>query len=132
MGREPERETIRAALDGALGGHGSIIMLGGGPGVGKSRLAREMAEYAAAHRFRYFVGHCYERDEPFPFLPFAEIIETALAQAPSLETLREQMGENASALAQIAPSLRPNFSRLAGTARPARAAATTLSVPEPV
>src|SRR5277367_2796687 len=28
VGREPERETIRAALDVALGGHGSIIMLG--------------------------------------------------------------------------------------------------------
>ena len=109
VGREPERETIRAALDAALGGHGSIIMLGGGPGVGKSRLAREMAEYAAAHGFRYAVGHCYERDEPFPFLPFAEIIEGGLARAPSLEIFREQMGENAAALAQIAPSLRRVF-----------------------
>ena len=84
-------------------------MLGGGPGVGKSRLAMEMAEYATAHSFRYFVGHCYERDEPFPFLPFTEIIESALAQAPSRESFREQMGENAAALAQIAPSLRRIF-----------------------
>src|SRR5271156_6262679 len=82
-GRESERNTIRAALDRAVGGHGSIVMLGGGPGVGKSRLAMEMAEYAAAHGYRYAVGHCYERDEPFPFLPFAEIIESGLARAPS-------------------------------------------------
>jgi transcriptional regulator with AAA-type ATPase domain len=57
-GRETERAGIRAALDRALGGHGSIVMLGGGPGVGKSRLAMEMAEYASRAGFRCFVGHC--------------------------------------------------------------------------
>ena len=60
-------------------------MLAGGPGVGKSRLAMEMADYASRVGFRCLVGHCYERDEPFPYLPFAEIFESSLAQAASLE-----------------------------------------------
>jgi broad-specificity NMP kinase len=42
-------------------------MIAGGPGVGKTRLATEMAEYAWRVGFRCAVGHCYERDEPFPF-----------------------------------------------------------------
>ena len=77
--------------------------------MGKSRLAMEMAEYASGVGFRCAVGHCYERDEPVPFLPFAEIIEGNLAQAASLDDYRGRMGENAAELAQIAPSLRRIF-----------------------
>jgi len=106
VGRESERSTIRAAIDRALTGHGSVVMLAGGPAVGKTRLAMEMAEYASRVGFRYLVGHCYERDERFPFLPFAEIIEANLAEAPSLEDFRRRMGDNAAELVQIAPSLR--------------------------
>ena len=109
VGRESELRTIRAAIDRALTGHGSVVMLAGDPGVGKSRLAMEMAEYASRIGFRYLVGHCYERDEPFPFLPFAEIIEGNLAEAASLDDFRRRMGENAAELAQIAPSLRRVF-----------------------
>ncbi|MGB6562674.1 MAG: AAA family ATPase [Candidatus Binataceae bacterium] len=109
VGRESELRTIRAAIDRALTGHGSVVMLAGGPGVGKSRLAMEMAEYASRIGFRCSVGHCYERDEPVPYLPFAEIIESSLAQAASLDDYRRRMGENAAELAQIAPSLRRVF-----------------------
>ena len=109
VGRESERSAIRAAIDRALTGHGSVVMLAGGPGVGKTRLAMEMAEYASRVGFRYLVGHCYERDERFPFLPFAEIIESNLAEAPSLDDFRRRMGSNAAELAQIAPSLRRVF-----------------------
>ena len=86
---------IRTVIDRALSGRGSLIMLGGGPGVGKTRLAMEMADYATRVGFRCLVGHCYERDEPFPYLPFAEIIESNLAQAASLDDFRRRIGENA-------------------------------------
>jgi predicted ATPase len=109
VGREPEGGAIRPIIDRALNGNGSLIMVGGGPGVGKSRLAMEMGEYAWRVGFRCLVGHCYERDEPFPFLPFVEIIESGLAQAASLDEFRCRMGENAPELAQIAPSLRRVF-----------------------
>ncbi|HEV3115158.1 MAG TPA: AAA family ATPase [Candidatus Binataceae bacterium] len=109
VGREIERGKIRAAIDRALAGRGSVVMLAGGPGVGKTRLAMEMAEYAAQVGFRCLVGHCYERDEPFPYLPFVEIIESSLAQAPSPDDFRLQMGDDAAELAQIAPGLRRIF-----------------------
>jgi tetratricopeptide (TPR) repeat protein len=108
-GRETEQRAIRAAIDGALSGRGSLLMLAGGPGVGKTRLAMEMADYAWRVGFRCAVGHCYERDEPFPFLPFVELIETNLAQATSLDNFRRHLGDNAPELAQIAPSLRRVF-----------------------
>ncbi len=109
VGRETERHAIRAVIDRAMSGHGALVMLGGGPGVGKSRLAMEMMEYASRVGFRCLVGHCYERDEPFPYLPFVEILESGLAQAASLDDYRRHMGDNAAELAQIAPSLRRAF-----------------------
>jgi tetratricopeptide (TPR) repeat protein len=112
-GREAERAEIRAVIDRALGGRGSVIMIGGGPGMGKSRLAMEMAEYASRVGFRCLVGHCYERDEPFPYLPFVEILESGLAQAASLDDFRRRMGDNAAELVQLAPSLRRAFPDIA-------------------
>jgi hypothetical protein len=73
VGRESEVRAIRAIIDRALGGHGSVVMLGGGPGVGKTRLATEMSEYASRVAFRCVVGHCYERDEPFPYRPWENV-----------------------------------------------------------
>ncbi len=107
--RETERDAIRALIDRARKGQGSLVMLGGGPGVGKSRLAMQMADYASSVGFRCGVGHCYERDEPFPYLPFAEILESNLARAASLDDFRGRMGDYAAELAQIAPSLRRVF-----------------------
>jgi tetratricopeptide (TPR) repeat protein len=109
VGREAEHAAIRPAIDRALSGRGSVVMIGGGPGMGKSRLALEMAEYASRVGFRCLVGHCYERDEPFPYLPFVEIIESGLAQAASLDDFRRRMGDSTAEFAQIAPSLRRIF-----------------------
>jgi hypothetical protein len=44
-------------------------------------LALEMVEYASRIGFKCLVGHCYERDEPFLYLPFVETLESGLAQA---------------------------------------------------
>src|SRR5712671_3053575 len=99
VGRESEGSAIRAVIDRARTGHGSIVMLWDGPGVGKTRLAMEMAEYASRIGFRCSVGHCYERDEPFPYLPFAEIIESDLAQAASPDDYRAQIGPYSAELA---------------------------------
>ena len=109
-GRETERGAIGAVIDRALSGHGSVVMLEGGAGVGKTRLAMEMADYASRVGFHCSVGHCYEREQPFPFLPFAEIIESNLALAASPDDYRRLLGENAPEVAQIAPSLRRIFS----------------------
>src|SRR5216684_1530081 len=109
VGRESEGSAIRAVIDRASTGHGSIVMLFDGPGVGKTRLAIEMAEYASRKGFRCSVGHCYEGDEPFPYLPFVEIIENNIARAASLDDYRRRMGDTLAELAQIAPSIRRAF-----------------------
>src|SRR5260370_13766999 len=109
VGRESEGSAIRAVIERARTGRGSIVMLWDGPGVGKTRLAMEMAEYASRVGFRCSVGHCYEREEPFPYLPIVEIIENNLARAASLDDYRRRMGDTLAELSHIAPSLRRIF-----------------------
>ncbi len=43
VGRHREMDELRAALDDALSGSGRLVMLVGEPGIGKTRLAVELA-----------------------------------------------------------------------------------------
>ena len=67
-------------------------MVGGGPGVGKTRLAAELSAEAAEKGMRVLVGHCYDRDESLPYLPFLEMIEMALSQVANPQEFREAIG----------------------------------------
>ncbi|MGO9607676.1 MAG: AAA family ATPase [Candidatus Binataceae bacterium] len=109
VGREAEHAQIVAAFRGAIDGHGSIIVLGGGPGVGKTRLAIESARQAANEGALVLFGRCYDDEEPHPYSPFVEMVEMALRQTGDGEGFRRALGENAAELAQMAPRLRQIF-----------------------
>ena len=106
--RRQETTLLRGLVERARHDHGAVVLLTGGMGVGKTRLATEVAAYAAAQGFLSLMGHCYE-EEPCPYLPFAEIIEMTLAQAPRPQEARQWLGDNAAELALIAPRLRRIF-----------------------
>jgi tetratricopeptide (TPR) repeat protein len=109
VGREAELTRLRNAAESALLGHGSFVLVGGGPGVGKTRLSLEFLAQASNRGFACLNGRCYERDEPHPLMPFVEVIEGALAQASSVEQFRSVAADDAAELAQIAPALRRVF-----------------------
>src|SRR5216683_1949152 len=109
VGRESERREITAAVDEALAGNGALVMLGGGAGVGKTRLAIESAREAAKKGALVLLGRCVETEEPHPYLPFVEMLEMALGQAQSKEGFRRALGENATELAQLVPRLKQVF-----------------------
>ena len=108
IGRQAECDLVRSLVDQALLGRGSFVLLNGGAGIGKTRLAMEIAEYASRQGFQILLGHCYER-EPHPYMPFVEMVEMALAQAQNLERFRQTLGDHAAELAQMMPSLRRVF-----------------------
>jgi transcriptional regulator with AAA-type ATPase domain len=50
VGREAELAALTADLDAAVAGRGGVVLLAGEPGIGKTRLAEELAAQARARR----------------------------------------------------------------------------------
>ena len=117
VGRQGETELLRSLIDRALDGVGAVAMIGGGPGVGKTRLAMEISCYAAEKGFRCFTGRCHEDREPYPYLPFVEVLELMLARSASPEDFRRELGDDGAELAQVAPRLRHVFPDLPAPAQ---------------
>ena len=106
VGRQKECSLLTSCLDEVASRRGRIAMIGGAAGVGKSRLAREVAKEAERLGMYVLVGNCHDREDPLAYGPFVEIIETALSRAPSTEAFRELLGHNAPDVALVVPQLR--------------------------
>ena len=52
--------SLARLLDAATAGMGGLVMIGGEPGVGKTRLAEELMAEAAQRDFDMLAGHAYE------------------------------------------------------------------------
>jgi len=106
VGREGEMATLRAGLDDASCGRGRLFLISGEPGIGKTRLADELAVLAAAKGMALLVGHCSERDEAVAYLPFVEILENFIDRASTPDALRTALGEQGPELARLLPRLK--------------------------
>ncbi len=105
VGRDDEAAQIRDMLEKAAAGTGGIVMIGGEPGVGKTRLAWDILEEARQRDFAAFIGHCYESEGTPPFIAWVEAFEAAVRTVPR-PVLRELMGDAAPELAKLLPELR--------------------------
>ena len=74
VGRSRELAEIRAGIDGAIAGRGSLFTLAGEPGVGKSRLAQEAASYARTQGARVVWGRCWEHGGAPAYWPWAQAL----------------------------------------------------------
>src|SRR5262245_38577784 len=83
VGREREQAALREALAAALAGRGSLVLIGGEAGIGKTALAEEVGREATAQGALSLVGRCYDLTETPPYGPWAE----ALARAPRADGL---------------------------------------------
>src|SRR5260370_33861217 len=74
ISRDAELRRLLAALDEAEHGQGSVVFLTGDPGVGKSRLAGELAASAASRGFHVVSGRAGKSASPLPFRPVTEVL----------------------------------------------------------
>jgi class 3 adenylate cyclase/tetratricopeptide (TPR) repeat protein len=108
VGRESERAELRRLLDQTVRGRGALVMIGGEPGVGKTRLAEELLLEAGQRGVLALTGHCYEMEGASPYIPFVEILENA-ARVILPPALREALGDSAPEVARLMPELRRLF-----------------------
>src|SRR5207248_8376859 len=72
VGRDAELETVEELLDGLFAGRGGLMLLSGEAGVGKSRLAAEVAARARRRGATVLAGAAYEQEGRLPYGPFVE------------------------------------------------------------
>jgi predicted ATPase len=102
VGRSDELATLRAALESAVAGRGSIILVVGEPGLGKTRLLREVHGWCAARGLASLVGRAVQTASPVPFRPLVE----ALLAADRAAAVRDdpQVAPFRGVLATLVPS----------------------------
>jgi class 3 adenylate cyclase/tetratricopeptide (TPR) repeat protein len=105
VGREAERRRLEQRLTEAIAGRGGAVMVAGEPGIGKTRLAEELAEQAQRAGTKVLWGHCFEGEWTPPYAPFTDAVE-ALAIASDPEELEADLRAGGPPLAQLVPALR--------------------------
>ena len=78
VGREAEVGVLRAALGAAAEGAGGLVFVTGEAGIGKSRLAREVASEATARDVGVIVGRAVPGGASTPYRPLTEALLQAL------------------------------------------------------
>lgn len=97
VGRRYELEVMETVWARVARGHGQVVLLGGDPGAGKTRLAAEVACALHDVGVTVLVGSA-TRDAGVPYQPFVEMLDRLLLAA--------EPGALAELLADAAPHLR--------------------------
>ena len=68
---------MRALLERAVDGHGAVVGVVGSPGIGKSRLVREVSAMADAGDVDVFTAFCESHTSQVPFHAVARLLRAA-------------------------------------------------------
>ena len=107
VGRATELSHLRVRWKEAAGGRRSLVLLGGEPGVGKTRLAAGLAKELHADGALVLGGRC-EEDMGVPYQPFVEALRHYVNHAPHPRRLGRHAGELVRVVPEIA-ELVPNL-----------------------
>jgi eukaryotic-like serine/threonine-protein kinase len=106
VGREQELKQLQSAFDGAMSGQGSLMMVMGEPGIGKTALVEQLATYVTLRGGRTLVGHCYEEGSlSLPYLAFVEAMRSYVLSR-ELKDLQSELGTGAADVARIVSEIR--------------------------
>jgi class 3 adenylate cyclase len=74
VGRRWEMSAVESLLDRAVDGHGAVVGVVGSPGIGKSRLVREVSAMAGRRGVEVFATFCESHTSKVPFHAVARLL----------------------------------------------------------
>src|SRR5271163_3207308 len=77
VGRRWEMAAVEGLLERVVEGHGAVVSVMGSPGIGKSRVVREVAAMAAARGVEVFTAYCESHANEIPFHVVARLLRAA-------------------------------------------------------
>jgi class 3 adenylate cyclase len=104
VGRDDQLFALEDALLAAHRGETRLVALGGEAGMGKTRLASELAKRAQRLGWTVLWGACSETEFPTPYLPVVEALGNYLS-SQDIARVSESLGAARRELAQLFPQL---------------------------
>jgi DNA-binding SARP family transcriptional activator/tetratricopeptide (TPR) repeat protein len=104
VGRSEELEWLVTRWEAAAGAKPVFNLIVGEAGIGKTRLASEVAEIVRTTGGRVVQARCYEAERSLFLQPLADVVRS-LALAGDPDTLRELAGEWAASLSALVPEI---------------------------
>ncbi len=81
VGRQWEMSALNGVLDRSINGNGSVVGVVGPPGIGKSRIVRELTSLAKGAGAEVFVTYCESHTADLPFYTAAELVRDVTGAA---------------------------------------------------
>src|SRR2546423_3396999 len=104
IGRQRELTLVMNQYEAARHGQVHVVLLGGDPGIGKTRLLDEIARQTAQDGATILRGGASEAEGMPPYLPFVEALGRYIQTSP-LDLLRAQVAAAPQVLATVLPEL---------------------------
>jgi tetratricopeptide (TPR) repeat protein len=104
VGRGDELAQLRQVWERARAGARQVVMIGGEPGIGKTRLTLEFARAVHAEGATVLLGHCDE-ETLTPYQPFVEALRYYVTVCPPDELRAQAPLTGRAELARLVPEL---------------------------
>jgi len=108
VGRINEYGLLIGLIARLTTGAGYTVLIEGEPGIGKSRLLREVAHYAHAQDLPTLATNCYEIERAMPYQPVIDLVTCALDRIPAA-ALRSLPPVSLAELAVLIPEIGERF-----------------------
>jgi hypothetical protein len=97
VGRRWEMSAVEGLLDRAIDGHGAVAGVVGPPGIGKSRLVREVSAMAFTRGVEVFATFCESHTTQIPFHTVAHLLRAATGvEGLDAQAARDRLREGVS------------------------------------
>jgi tetratricopeptide (TPR) repeat protein len=104
VGRDAEVALLRYAIDQSCAGIGQACFVAGEPGIGKTRLAREVGRLARTRGMLVLTAWCHDGEGAPSYWPWVQLLRSYVADHGA-EDLRKALGPGGAVLARTVPEL---------------------------
>ena len=108
IGRQQELAQLGKALDSARRGRGQVVLLAGSGGMGKTRLAQQLATQAEREGLLVLWGRCLEEPGAPPYWPWRQLIRSYLRSSGDADPA-QTLGADLADIAGFVPEVAEQF-----------------------